>query len=494
MAFPFTLPKIRLMKSLTFRISFLIVWLGFCTLFLISLYFYIQERRALESELEKRGLYITKTLAIQTADPFLYEDIFTLYKLVRILTQKKGEEPQEENAVAYGMLIDGNGRILIQQEVKEERSFFPIPPIWEGMVELNHWAIRPFGDKGLDIYVPIVAKEIKIGYARVGITKRYLNRTLSGVRYRILLGALGIVIGGVIVGLWLVRRVTHPLKQLTEGAKKIGAGNWGTEVKIHQSDEIGDLAQTFNQMSRQLKESIESIQRSQEKMIQAEKLSALGQLSAGLAHELKNPLTSIKMILQATLEGSSTMGMTKEDTEVILKEIKKLDTILTQFLDFAKPPRLQLQFLNLSDTIKEVFFLMKTELDRCGVEVIEEVSIGLPKMEGDHEKMKQVLVNLLLNSIQAMPGGGRLRIGAREVFENHREEILLWVEDSGKGIQREHLEKVFDPFFTTKERGTGLGLSIVYNIIKEHQGRIDIQSLIGKGTTITIVLPQERLK
>src|SRR4030042_2907969 len=153
MAFPFTLPKIRLMKSLTFRISFLIVWLGFCTLFLISLYFYIQERRALESELEKRGLYITKTLAIQTADPFLYEDIFTLYKLVRILTQKKGEEPQEENAVAYGMLIDGNGRILIQQEVKEERSFFPIPPIWEGMVELNHWAIRQFGDKGLDFYV-----------------------------------------------------------------------------------------------------------------------------------------------------------------------------------------------------------------------------------------------------------------------------------------------------------------------------------------------------
>ncbi len=113
MAFPFTLPKIRLMKSLTFRISFLIVWLGFCTLFLISLYFYIQERRALESELEKRGLYITKTLAIQTADPFLYEDIFTLYKLLRILTQKKGEEPQEENAVAYGMLIDGNGRILV---------------------------------------------------------------------------------------------------------------------------------------------------------------------------------------------------------------------------------------------------------------------------------------------------------------------------------------------------------------------------------------------
>lgn len=186
--------------------------------------------------------------------------------------------------------------------------------------------------------------------------------------------------------------------------------------------------------------------------------------------------------------------MTKEDTEVILKEIKKLDTILTKFLTFAKPPRLQLQSLDLIHTIEEVLFLMKTELDRCGVEVIEEVSIGLPKMEGDHEKMKQVLINLFLNSIQAMPGGGRLRIGAREVLENHRKEILLYVEDSGKGIQREHLEKVFDPFFTTKEKGTGLGLSIVYNIIKEHQGRIDIQSRVNEGTTITIALPQERLR
>jgi signal transduction histidine kinase len=288
-----------------------------------------------------------------------------------------------------------------------------------------------------------------------------------------------------------VRRIIHPLKQLTEGARRIGAGNWGTEVKIPQNDEIGELAQTFNQMSRQLKESIESIQRSQEKMIQAEKLSALGQLSAGLAHELKNPLTSIKMILQAILDGSSS-EMTKEDVEVILREIKKLDTILTQFLTFAKPPRLQLQSLDLSHTIEEVLSLMKTEMDRCGVKVTQEISSGLPRVECDHERIKQVLVNLFLNSIQAMPGGGRLWIEARKVFDNHREEVLLSIKDSGSGIQREHLEKVFDPFFTTKEGGTGLGLSIVYNIIKEHKGRIDIQSPVGGGTLITIILPRER--
>jgi signal transduction histidine kinase len=137
---------------------------------------------------------------------------------------------------------------------------------------------------------------------------------------------------------------------------------------------------------------------------------------------------------------------------VILKEVKKLDTVLTHFLTFAKPPRLELRPLNLGDMIEEVLSLMKTEFDRSRVEVSQEIS-GLPEIKGDYEKMRQVLFNLLHNSIQAMPEGGKLKIGVREILENDQRKVLLRVEDSGQGIPEEYRKKVFDPFFTTKEKG-----------------------------------------
>ena len=284
-----------------------------------------------------------------------------------------------------------------------------------------------------------------------------------------------------------------PLRRIQEGAKSIGKGDFRYQVHVASNDEIGELAQTFNQMSGQLKESFDSIQKSQERIIQAEKLSSLGQLSARLAHELKNPLTSIKMILQAILDGSSTPEMTREDAEVILKEVKKLDTVLTHFLTFAKPHRLELRPLNLRDMIEGVLSLMKTEFDRSRVEVSQEIS-GLPEIKGDYEKMRQVLFNLLHNSIQAMPEGGNLKIVVREILENDQRKVLLWVEDSGQGIPEEYRKKVFDPFFTTKEGGTGLGLSIVYTIINEHHGSIDLRSQVGKGTIFAITFHQERLR
>ena len=143
--------------------------------------------------------------------------------------------------------------------------------------------------------------------------------------------------------------------------------------------------------------------------------------------------------------------------------------------------------------IEEVLSLMKTEFDRSRVEVLQEIS-GLPEIKGDYEKMTQVLINLLHNSIEAMPEGGKLKIVVQEIFDNDQRKVLLRVEDSGQGIPEEYRKKVFDPFFTTKEGGTGLGLSIVYSIIKEHHGSIDLQSQVGKGTVFAVTFLQERLR
>jgi signal transduction histidine kinase len=312
------------------------------------------------------------------------------------------------------------------------------------------------------------------------------------LRFFLLFGlmAIGIVIAAMLA---VNRLFLKPLTRIQKGAEVIGRGDFRHLIPVSSNDEIGDLARTFNQMSTQLKESFESIQKSQERITQAEKLSSLGQLSARLAHELRNPLTSIKMILQAILDGPAHSEITREDTGVILREVNKLNTILTQFLTFAKPPRLELRPLDLRHVIEEVLSLMKAEFDRGRVEVFKEIS-GLPEIKGDYEKMRQVLINLLNNSIQAMPEGGKLKIGLQEIFENDQRKVLLRVEDSGQGIPEEYRMKVFDPFFTTKEGGTGLGLSIVYSIITEHHGSIDFQSQVGEGTVFAVTFAQGRLK
>jgi signal transduction histidine kinase len=320
-----------------------------------------------------------------------------------------------------------------------------------------------------------------------------MKQDIAGYRQRVFfLFALVAMAVSVSTIIGVNRLFLKPLNRIRRGAEAIGKGDFRYQVSVASHDEIGELAQAFNQMAMQLKESFESIQKSQERIIQAEKLLSLGQLSARLAHELKNPLTSIKMILQAILDGSPTPEMTKEDAEVILKEVKKLDAILTQFLSFAKPPRLELRPLNLGHVIEEVLTLMKTEFDRSRVEVLQEIS-GLPEIKGDYEKMTQVLINLLHNSIEAMPEGGMLKIAVREILESDQRRVLLRVEDSGQGIPEEYRKKIFDPFFTTKEGGIGLGLSIVYSIIKEHHGSIELQGEADKGTVFAIIFSQGRL-
>jgi signal transduction histidine kinase len=330
------------------------------------------------------------------------------------------------------------------------------------------------------------------GALLLSISQNEMNQDISEQRWKfiVLFAVVAMTIAAATI--WAVDDLfIRPLKRIQEAAKAVGKGEFKYQIPVTSSDEIGELTQTFNQMAAQLRDAFDSIKKSQEKIIQTEKLSSLGQLSAGLAHELKNPLTSIKMVLQAILDSSSPVEMTKEDIEVILKEFNKLDTILTRFLTFARPPRLQLRSLDLKNTVEEVISLMKAEFDRNGVTIVKETPRDLCEITGDEEKIRQVLVNLLLNSIQAMPHGGRLKITVREMAQNHHREVLLRIEDSGKGIPEENRERIFDPFFTTKEHGTGLGLSIVYSIIKEHKGTIDLQSRIGTGTTFTIAFPQE---
>ena len=221
--------------------------------------------------------------------------------------------------------------------------------------------------------------------------------------------------------------------------------------------------------------------------MQQEKLASIGRLSAGVAHEINNPLTTIlttAMLLQEETRPEDPMYL---ELETIAKETLRCRKIVTSLLDFARQTRPDKKEHNLNDIVKESLLLTKKQAAFKDVSVEQDLASSLPRVRVDKGQIQQSLINLVLNAIEATAAGGYVRVLTRYVPENR--EIHVSVADSGEGIAEENLVKIFDPFFTTKSDGSGLGLAITHGIVEQHNGSIGAESRLGHGTTFTIKLP-----
>lgn len=256
----------------------------------------------------------------------------------------------------------------------------------------------------------------------------------------------------------------------------------------------GDDVKTLSMSVRGLIEDVDQTQveleKSRENLLQAEKMAMVGKLAAGMAHSVRNPFTSVKMRLFSLSRSLKLSGMQKEDFDVISEEIDHIDTIVQNFLEFSRPPKLKMQPVSPSTVVDTAIQLLCYRLESYNVQVTLHRERLLPAIEADPDQLKEVLVNLMINACEAMPGGGKIGITERVVEDpgglRHAE---ISVSDNGSGIPSATAKKVFDPFFTTKEDGTGLGLSIVSRIIREHDGHVEMNSVEGRGTTFIIELP-----
>ena len=237
------------------------------------------------------------------------------------------------------------------------------------------------------------------------------------------------------------------------------------------------------------------LEKSREHLLQAEKMALVGKLAAGMAHSIRNPLTSVKMRLFSlgrTLELSVPQ---KEDFQVISEEIRHVDTIVENFLEFSRPPKLKIQSVSPSEVVDHVLQLLHHRLESYGVNIKLDRRAFLPEIQADPEQLKEVLVNLVVNACESMEGGGTIAIHEQEsVVETLGRAVTIRVTDNGPGIPDSIQGKVFQPFFTTKEEGTGLGLSIANRIVEEHGGWMDLRSEEGEGTTFVITLPVKESK
>ena len=286
----------------------------------------------------------------------------------------------------------------------------------------------------------------------------------------------------------LAKYILGPVRSLakevnkTEGLDEMP----GNEIKSLRSSVRG-LINDIDQTNWELEKSREHLQ-------QAEKMAMVGTLAAGMAHSIRNPFTSVKMRIFSLSRYLDLSSTEKEDFEVISEEIRHIDTILQNFLEFSRPPKLKIQQISPSMIVDLVIQLLEHRLKSYDVTIKVVRKQPLPEIEADPEQLKEVLVNLVINACESMNGGGMIEIDEKEEFiKSLGHVVILKISDNGPGIPASIKDKIFQPFFTTKEEGTGLGLSIVERIIKEHGGTIEVLSKNGQGASFIITLLKKDL-
>jgi len=291
------------------------------------------------------------------------------------------------------------------------------------------------------------------------------------------------VLLGALLAFILVTQILNPLRRLS-----LNAGEMSNPIQ--SGNEVKAVSRRVHSLMEDVDRTKTKLERSQKYLLQAEKLALAGKLAAGVAHSVRNPLTSVKMRLFSlgrTLELSQTQ---EEDFDVISEEIRHIDTIVQNFLEFSRPPKLKMQKISPSDVVDTAVQLLRYRLESYGAEVKLRRQRRLPEILADPEQMKEVLVNLLVNACEAMGAGGRIVIAEQEgVVQPLGQVVVIRVSDNGPGVPETIQARLFDPFFTTKEEGTGLGLSITSRIVKEHGGWLNLSSEEGKGATFIITLP-----
>ncbi|UCE54475.1 MAG: histidine kinase [Desulfobacterales bacterium] len=311
----------------------------------------------------------------------------------------------------------------------------------------------------------------------------------QAIKLRIMAGVAMIIsfLLAVLLAFVLVNQILGPVRRISAEAGR-------EEEENISENEVKALSRRVRGLIEDVDQTQSELVKSRESLLQAEKLALVGKLAAGMAHSIRNPFTSVKMrlfSLSRSLELSETQ---KEDFDVISEEIRHIDTIVQNFLEFSRPPKLKMQPIRPSIIVDQAIQLLEHRLRAYDVSVKVERQGLLPKIEADPEQLKEVIVNLIVNACEAMPKGGSIVIQEEEARNRlNQREAVIRVSDTGPGIPESLQEKVIQPFFTTKEEGTGLGLSIAGRTIEEHHGRIDIESKEGQGATFIIALPIKEL-
>ncbi len=345
-----------------------------------------------------------------------------------------------------------------------------------------------------------------LGVLDIGMSLAEVDKDIKGAQNKMIFFAvIGFLVISVALSISINRYVTRPVGELVKGTKKVAEGDLDYSIPVKTKGELAQLASSFNQMTLDLKRAdekllewgrtleqkvdqrTEELRKTENQLIQSDKVASLGKLAAGVAHEINSPLTGILTYSSLLLKAKEEGNPDREDLEVIVNETNRCKKIVKGLLDFARQTEPQKTLSDINELIDKSIDLVSHQASMQNVRIDRKVKPDLPKTMIDVGQIQQVFINILLNAIEAMPKGGTLTVSSG--IEDQMAAIRF--ADTGIGIPKENLPKILDPFFTTKKqgRGTGLGLSVSYGIIERHRGKLEVQSQVGKGTTFTVKLP-----
>lgn len=396
------------------------------------------------------------------------------------------------------VLADANGELpvggkypILEAHQEELRS------VWKGNAEASMLYPGKGGRLYKSAHAPVMTEDRKVAAVlRVEASAKFLN-TINNVGFILLSSALIITVMAALLGMLIARSIVIPIKRLVRASQRIANGDLDTAVLIRSRDEIGLFARTFNQMARNLKKLYEEVE---------DRGRQIAELSASVAHEVRSPISAIQGFTELLEDELGSDDPRLEYTADIKNEIKVLNSKIADFIHFAKPMEIEPISIDITEVLESTLASMDKETTDSGISVVTNFGSDLPAVSGDSEQLRGLFVNLIRNAIQAMDNGGGLIISANSVLERSEEVVNgsaqdvsadpnfveIRIEDTGCGISPEAMERAFEPFFTTKGDGTGLGLAIVKKIVDAHNGRIELESYLGQGTTARVFLPVSR--
>lgn len=313
-----------------------------------------------------------------------------------------------------------------------------------------------------------------------------LRRQIIKTAALVALAAIGI---GLLLSLWVSQRITRPVEELADGARDVASGRWDTQIDVRGSDEIGQLAGAFNEMTR-------TLAAQKEKLVQTERVAAWRELARRLAHELRNPLFPLQITVE-NLQRARSLGPVQfqevfsEATATLRAELSNLNSIVGRFSDFSKMPAPQFTRVNLNEVLRNAVRLFEPQFTAVGKPAITTeyfLNDSLPEIDADPDLLHRAFQNLVLNALDAMPAGGTLTLRS----SGGDDTVRIEVSDTGKGLTPEECSRLFTPYYTTKQLGTGLGLAIVQSVVSDHHGTISVSSEEGRGATFRIDLPKHQ--
>jgi signal transduction histidine kinase len=486
-------------RPLSLRTRFILSSTALITLLMMIVVFFVERRQTavILDQAREHGAALAKAVADLSVTPLLYYDTVAL--------QQNMEKAAEDPDILYAIIFSRNAKALASNQ--DARRSFPeelfemgaeMGRLEEGRVLIGTLLFEAPGEKDseeleeieiLEIVAPILAGENELwGAVKLGLSLEQLNAEIHRTRIGLVsLGFLGLALG-TLGSMLLAKRISSPLETLVEGTIKVAQGDLQHRIHIAPGDEIGELAANFNQMTAQILDDRREIERTTRRLIEVEKLATIGRLAAAMAHEIRNPLTAIKLNIQKVGKSPSLASHEREQVGIAESGIRQVERIVKELLAYARAPKLAKDFFSLETLIEDALRFVQDQLEEKNIQVVREYALELPPILVDGDKLRQAFLNIVLNSAEAVSTGGKVVVRTALREQDGKRHAVVQIEDDGSGIDEKELKTIFEPFFTTKGLGTGLGLTNARKVIELHDGTVEAKSTVSVGTTITVNL------